>query len=990
MSIVRLLLALSLSLALLSLCAEAGARGQDDYQRRAWTQQEGAPPDIGKLAQTSDGWLWLGTSDGVFRFDGVSFTQYKPPGHPALTNRQVTDMYAADNGDLYISYFPLPGAVVRRDGRYELLPPTADIRRMTPLAMLVDRDGALWTIGDGIRRFADGRWTTVENDAAWAAFGHYDMLLDQDGRLWASSPTGVWQLDRTRGRFHKVSSMAGGLTEEPNGDVWLLGLDGGRATRIARSSRGKGQSAHDNAVTSRFAGQFVSDGSLWALGCANPPCLVDKAADGARGALPGERADPVRPGGGGAAGRLRLAILEDRERNIWVASNDGLSRFRPKRFIVTGMELPDDLYSIASDRSGEVWIAHTVAGTRWRLASDGMPVPQPGQPSYKLASGRDGALLMAGQRHIMRVSETGVQSIPLPPGQDGKRRSHISMGMLDDGKRLWLESMDAGAIAWNGGGWMSNAELGLPKGIYLRQAGGLGQQWLALTTGELVLYDDARLIRYDATPVNVVTGIFPGDTLVVAGTSAVAVLKHGKLHLLRSTNPDALRSVSGLAVTANGDRWLNGVAGVVRVRASDWKRAIDRPELPLHHELFGVTDGYPGRASLLSRQNTAITGDGRHVWFHSTNGIVGLDSDNVRRNTVSPQPVVLQVTTDTDRFDAGKALRLPPGSDSFRLHFTAPMLRQPERTRFEYRLDGVDTHWRDAGTLRTTSYTNITPGAYVFRLRAINEDGVSSKEDAVLQLSVAPTFVQSLSFRTAASVMVAALLYTLYRLRVFYLTSRLAERYRIKLAERERIARALHDTFLQTVQALLLRLGTLERSLPDDGRARQQLQAMLDDTERVIEEGRGQVQALRAPQVKMLDEVVKACIDELQTLHPEIEFVLRREGAARVLEEDVIEEARHIACEALRNAATHAHARRIVATVRYGRRECSLTVQDDGRGFDPDVAALGYRTGHWGLIGMRERASRIGGRLRIEGNADGGTTVSLRLSGARAYLERSA
>ncbi|MDY0975908.1 histidine kinase [Massilia sp. CFBP9012] len=990
MSIVRLLLALSLSLALLSPCGEAGAHGQDDYQRRVWTQQEGAPPDIGKLAQTSDGWLWLGTSDGVFRFDGVSFEQYTPPGHPALANRQVTDMHATDNGDLYISYFPLPVAVVRRDGRYEVLPPTADTRRMTPLAMLVDRDGALWTIGDGIRRFADGRWTTVENDATWAAFGHYDLLLDQDGRLWASSPTGTWRLDRTRGRFHEVSSLAGGLTEEPNGDVWLLGLDGGRAVRLARASRGKGQLAHDNAITSRFAGQFASNGVLWTLGCAAPPCLVDEEASSVDGALPREGAGPAGVGRGSAAGRQRLAILEDRESNMWVASNDGLIRFRPKRFIVTGMDLSDDLYSIASDRSGEVWVAHTVEGKRWRLAPDGTPVPQPGQPSYQLARGRDGNLLMAGKQHILRVSEAAVETIPLPSGQDGKPRIHRSMGLLDDGKLLWSESLDAGSIAWNGRGWVTSAELGLPKGVYLRQAGDLGQQWLALTNGELVLYDDTRLTRYDATLVNVVTGIFPGHPLVVAGTSGVAVLKHGKLHLLHSSNPNALRSVSGLAVTANGDRWLNGVAGVVHVRAADWKRAVDRPDLPLRHELFGVTDGYPGRASLLSRQNTAITGDGRHVWFHSTNGIVGLDSEHVRRNTVSPQPIVQQVTTDTGRFDAGKSLRLPPGSDSFRLHFTAPMLRQPEHTRFEYRLDGVDTDWRDAGTLRTTSYTNIAPGAYVFRLRAINEDGVYSKEDTVLQLSVAPTFVQSMPFQVAVSIMVAALLYTLYRLRVFYLTSRLAERYRIKLSERERIARTLHDTFLQTIQALLLRLGTLERNLPDDGRARQQLQTMLDDVERVIEEGRDQVQALRAPQARMFEEVIQTCIDELRILHPEIEFALHSEGAARVLVGEVIEEMGQIACEALRNASAHARASRIVASVRYGRRECVLTVQDDGSGLDPDVAALGFRTGHWGLIGMRERASRIGGRLRIEGTANGGTTVSVSLSGASAYLRRAA
>lgn len=706
----------------------ADARGLKDYQRIAWTTQHGAPSNITGLAQTTDGWLWVGSDDGLFRFDGVRFEPYLPTGQQDTEHARVVDMHAADNGDLYVSYFPIDVAVIKRDGSYTLLPRPEVFRKRPPAVMVLDHDRSLWAIGDGIHRYADGRWSTVESDPIWRDGALFSMLLDQDGRLWSAAPAGVWMLDRQRGRFQQVSTQGGGLAQAPNGDVWVIGRNGGAATRVAASLAGKPRPARAGAIVSRVAGQFASDGTLWALGCPDTACLVHDVARHAAVVDPMRAADERFPSDEGAQGKEFPIILEDRERNIWLYANGTLNQFRPKRFLVPApkLDLTEYFYTVAATDDRQFWVAENVGGALWRLGPDRVPVAVPGEPTYIITNGRNGSLLKGGARTITRVRGETTETILLPPGRDGKPIDRKLLGLLDDGKRVWTVAFDTGPIAWADGKWQAGAQLGLPSQIYFSRAAGPGQLWLVRDQNELVLYDNGKLTQFGKTQLGTTTGLFHGEPMVIGGAEGLAVLKDGILHRLRSSDPDALRGVSGIAVTANGDRWLNGISGVVHVRAADWQCAMERPGELLRHETFGPLDGYPGRSSTAWRAPTAFSPDGRHIWFQGTKGIVGLDSADLRRNTAAPVPAVLDVSTATQRFIAGGHLRLPPGSQDFRVRFTAPALRQPERTRFEYRLDGFDAAWRDAGTLRTTSYTNVAPGDYVLRVRAFNEDGVAS------------------------------------------------------------------------------------------------------------------------------------------------------------------------------------------------------------------------------------------------------------------------
>lgn len=785
-SLPRAVLTVGLALGLALACAPALALNLDDYQHSRWTQENGGPPEIRAMAQTTDGWLWLATVDGLFRFDGIAFERFTMPGPYSPTRSRVESVYAHDNGDLYITYFGQGLSVLHPDGRSEDLGALPNAPPSVVLAMAVDDDGGVWAFGATIHHFSGGRWTEMEHGPDWVGSIQYSALLDQNGRLWAANENGVWRLDRARARFDRVSATGGGLSLAPNGDVWLM-ADKGKATRLAPAAAGARRKPDIDAQQSRFGGIFDGDGTLWGLDCPERLCLVRGAAQQGDAGLLLKRDATDRIGASAIlSGQDAGMLLQDREGDMWLAGSAGLERFRAKRVLGAGLERGGNAYTLASDAAGQVWAGDRIGGVLWRLSPGRAPERDPARDVGLLATDRDGALLIGGKRSIERRARGGVEQIPLPPGPDGKPVDMHIIGMLDDGKVLWTATPETGLIGWNGSKWLPKKAFNLPDYIYLVSKGGPGQLWLATKNGELALYDNGRITRHDARAVGLGSGIFPGPDLTMGGDLGFAVLKDGAFHPLRARDPAALRNVSGVVIGADGDRWLNGAAGVVHVRADDWRRAMDHPDQLLRYELIDVLDGYPGQAALDTRLPSAISADGRHMWFLGTGGVVMLDSAALRRNTVAPEPKIREVVTAAGSFPAAPALRIAPGFQQLRINFTASALRNPERVRFQYRLDGFDRDWQDAGSRRMTLYTNVDPGSYVFRVRAINEDGVASRKDAAMRLEIEPTLVQSLPFRLACVLLLAALATMLYRYRVRYLTSRLMERVVIKTAERER------------------------------------------------------------------------------------------------------------------------------------------------------------------------------------------------------------
>jgi signal transduction histidine kinase len=321
---------------------------------------------------------------------------------------------------------------------------------------------------------------------------------------------------------------------------------------------------------------------------------------------------------------------------------------------------------------------------------------------------------------------------------------------------------------------------------------------------------------------------------------------------------------------------------------------------------------------------------------------------------------------------------LPAGTREVDLRFAAGALAQPERVRFRVQLEGVDATWRDAGSQRAARYTNLAPGRYVFRVIAANEDGLWSQRPASLAFVVPPTFRQTWWFRAMWIPIVLALAWLLVRWRVRQLAQRYADRHEAILIERERIARELHDTLLQSVQGLILRFQSGVDRMPPGDATRATLERSLDRAEQVLAEGRDRVTELRAPPRgdATLGEGLKRLGEDLEAEHgPPFAATLRGEGAP--LPDRILDEARHIGTEALLNAYRHADAWNVRLVVQQTPARLLLEVVDDGRGMLPTQEYKAGRTGHWGIAGMRERARTIGARLTLNSAPGEGTRIRL-------------
>jgi signal transduction histidine kinase len=324
---------------------------------------------------------------------------------------------------------------------------------------------------------------------------------------------------------------------------------------------------------------------------------------------------------------------------------------------------------------------------------------------------------------------------------------------------------------------------------------------------------------------------------------------------------------------------------------------------------------------------------------------------------------------------------LAPGTTSFRIEYTALSYTMPEGLQFRYQLEGVDTEWQDPGTRRAVSYTNLGPGDYRFRVAAVNQFGQWNQEEAAIAVRILPTFMQTPLFYVLVALAAAGVLYLLYLLWLRQATVRFAAR----MAERERIARALHDSFLQSVHGLTLSFQSALGGLAADSPARAKIERVLRMADKVMEEGRDELQELRSGAMGDGDLTRGLLLvgEVLEESHRAV-FSLRTQGTPRALQELAACEIYSIGREALMNAFRHADAASIQVELHYDAAQFSLQVIDDGKGIEPTILNKGS-SGHWGLTGLFERASRIGGQLTLDNRDSGGVRVRLIVPAARVY-----
>ncbi|WP_242618307.1 sensor histidine kinase [Edaphobacter modestus] len=391
------------------------------------------------------------------------------------------------------------------------------------------------------------------------------------------------------------------------------------------------------------------------------------------------------------------------------------------------------------------------------------------------------------------------------------------------------------------------------------------------------------------------------------------------------------------------------------------------------------------------------------MFFGGTNGFNAFFPENTHDNPYVPPVVITSFRIFNKPAPIGTesvlkkaipyvdSLTLPYRDNVFSLEFAALSYANSQKNHYRYMLENFESVWNDVGSRqRMATYTNLDPGKYVFRVQGSNSDGVWNEEGASLTIVITPPWWNTRWFRAVSTAVFLGLLWAAYQLRVRQLHHEFAVTLEARVAERMRIARDLHDTLLQSFQALLPRLQAAIYKLPEGAAdARKTLEETVDQASEAITEGRDAVQGLRMSTVEKNDLAlaIRTVGEELASVEtqstPKFEVIV--EGTSRNLHPIVRDEVYRLAVEALRNAFRHAEAQTLEVEIRYDERYFRLRVRDDGKGIGPEVLRGDGREGHYGLHGMKERAKLVGGKLATWSEVNNGTEIELIIPASRAY-----
>lgn len=895
-----------------------------DYSHTQRTTADGAPAGIISLAQTADGWLWAATANNLYRFDGLRFEWHKLVQCSDFDQDHIKFIRASPTGDIYIGYATAGVSVLHLNGKTERLPlPTS---HTSLRALAIDRDGSVWIIDKGIQHLENGKWNLIiQEHRERTTAGASNMLLDQLGQLWAANTKGAWRLDRRKKTFLRVSNASGQLLSAPDGSVWQVDA---MTSVVQLSSAPNIRLSYSPLGEEKQSGIFASDASLWLPNCPTLVCRVRPLAHLAKKVRFGipvtvQELRQVT----NLAGQRADSLFLDQEGNVWVATEAGLHRFRQNMLIRSGLSGPGGNYSLATDGSGRIWAADRTTSSVWQLPPHGAPKIEKRGTVTVVAKGRQGSVLFAGRRGIERMGRGNKELIELPLAPDGTLRDYQLLSVIDDGRVLWINSVEAGIAGWHSGKWWKRSEFNFPSQVVKTGVAGFGQLWIGTFDRSLVFYDNDKLTTYSIDELGAMTILYQSDGVFISGANGSGIFKDGRLRRLGADNPDVLRDVSGMVVTPGGDRWLNGAAGLMRVRFDDWERSAKNPLQSLRYELFGALDGYPGRAVTSTRLPTMISSDGHNLWMLGTDGVVRLDTAALPKSQTVPRPVILGVASDDVIYPAQAKLQLPPGTDRFRIMYTAPLLRAPENARFEFRLDGVDDQWQEVGNRRATTYTNIGPGEYTFHLRVFNEAGICSDADAVMQVIIQPTLMQALWLKFLIIVAGAVIIYFAYRYRKQRLAQQLIERLETRSAHRERRAAELNDTVIQSMHGVLLFAENVAEKYTGQPEAKDRLDRAIQHASNAIFEGRDLVASMLHG---CEDELIDMFDSLVQRETISVPVLVQQKGVSRTVRSVVKDELFAVGREALRNALSHCQASGVTVRLTYASKKLQLEVSHKG------------------------------------------------------------
>jgi signal transduction histidine kinase/ligand-binding sensor domain-containing protein len=969
------------------------SRQMSQYGHSVWRLQDGFfnghPYSI---AQTTDGYLWIGTKNGLVRFDGVRFVPWLPGLGGRTPSLRMQSLLGAHDGSLWIGtesglvhwvdhkLVQYPGSLGRIDVIIERLNGEVWFSRFRP-------DGVEICRVVGLETQCNGKKDGV------ALQGGASFMEDTSGSLWIGDTTSVmrWRPGSTsvlplRGLRGDVARGVTAIVAQPNGVV-LAGISpDGPGLGLEQVVHGalKPFLAPGINGSSLNVTALLSDrqGSLW----------IGTEAEGIYRIHHG-KVDRFRSSDG-LSGDSIMAFYEDIEGDVWVATSKGLDCFRDLRVTsVPGLEGlgTDEVDSVLATHDGTIWAGGSGSLGSIRNGVISSLQAKKGLPGDQVTAllEDDRGRLWVGIDNTLNIYENGrFHRINRP---DGPPLGFV-VGLAEDTTHtVWAEISDTPRRLVRIKNDTVQQEFPAPQMPAARRVAAApdGALWLGLISGDLGRYANGQLdiVRFGHNESSDGTSIFhqlfvgTDGSVLGATSSGVIAWKNGKQQTMTVQNGLPCDDIQALITDDRGDLWLYAQCGLMDIPRIELEEWWAKPDRKLKFRVLDALDG--AQTGYAPFNGAAKSLDGR-LWF--VNGAVLQSVDPANRiSDVVPAVYVEDVVVDRQAYAVANGLRLPSIKSELEIDYTAPSFAMPQKIRFRYMLHGWEKIWHDAGSRRQAFYNNLPPGKYTFQVIASNSDGVWNAQGASLNFEVLPTWYQTRTFLAACLAAAIVLAWAVYRFRVRQIARAIGARFDERLSERTRMARELHDTFLQTIQGSKFVVDDgLEEPL-DPEKMHRALGQVSGWLEQAIAEGRATLNSLRSSTTSKneLGPALRRAA-ESGVVPDGMTVSVSVIGDARELHPMVRDELYRIGNEAIQNAKAHSHGGHLTIDLTYGQ-DLTLHVGDNGVGIDPGYALSG-KEGHHGLQGMRERAARIQGKLTILSSTGSGTDISVIVPGSVSFL----
>jgi ligand-binding sensor domain-containing protein/signal transduction histidine kinase len=947
------------------------ARTGSDFIVRVWQMEDGLPHNnVEAVAQTQDGYLWVGTTAGLARFDGARFVVFDGSNTPELEQSYIRALRRMRDGSLWIG--TASGTLVRwHDGKFISLP-TATFNLGNILSLYEAEDGVIWAGADnGLLRHAQGKWQLFTTRDG-LLHNSVRAVCEFQGELIIGTDLGanVWR----DGKFVALNPTVTGPTfylralwPDHAGNLWLgfrygLGVLNARREFTLYTRR---DGLPDENETMLFQDQRTNlwIGSMGGLSrWHDGKFFVEYQADGS------------------SYGRVRC-MFEDREGNLWVGTRDGLSQLRPRRFhtYTTRNGLAhNNVMSVTEDRQGNIWCTMWGGGLA-RLRGDTIqnfskedPPPNALTADNLLCVFEDtNGDILVGQDYeggVFRFHD-GTFSQPYP-AEAGSTNDATRVIYRDRLGELWF-GLNTGLLNWNAKQkFLSDA---IVRDITEDAAGKL---WVASSEGVFRRGTNGfeRITETDGTWRGRPNCLLPDSQ----GNLWIGTVGRG-LHrrkpdgqILRYDPSHGLPSLHiGEVLEVSGWLWFGSTRGIFRVRLSDFDELDAERIATLRCISYGREDGLVTVQCNDFAKPAAWKGRDGRLWFATIKGLAVIDPDaEVERPSTPPPVLIEEIGANRNHYtvpETATVLKIPPGRGDVEIHYTGLSLDVPERVRFRYKLEGRDPDWVDADNRRSIYFSNLQPGKYRFLVTACNRDGLWNQAGAELDFVLAPHFWQTWWFKVFLLVATAAAAYAIYRFR--------ANRFRQIERLRMRIAADLHDDIGSSVAsiALLSQLGQRD-SAPAMAK-----QTELSEINRIAQQTAQNIREIVwfiNPDYDTLPEMVSRMRDVAATMLSGVEhrFETPDELDAVKLSLEFRRDVFLVFKESLHNIVKHAQAHQVDIEVRAVRGEFHLRIRDDGVGFDPQKSNSGN-----GLKNLRLRLEQLGGKVEVESAPKRGTTLEIRV-----------